>query len=121
MSHKLFVYGTLLSDKMILRLLGRIPNHFPATLRDYHRFKVRGAPYPSIFPQEGGSVLVSPDDDNVKGRVLEIDEKERKTLDRYEGSQYMCEEVNVERTNDNGVEIVRALAYRFRDVQNQKS
>lgn len=57
-SNHFFVYGTLLRDSLVQRLIGRIPKSLSARLQDYHRFKVNGASYPGIYPTEGALVEV---------------------------------------------------------------
>ena len=84
MSVNLFVYGSLLNEKVLDILLKRKIESFPAILKGYHRFSVRSAPYPAIAQQENGT---------VEGKVLLLKENEKILLDEYEGPDYLCIDV----------------------------
>lgn len=51
-----FVYGTLLEDRIAKGLLGRLPKHKPATLHGYARYCVKHASFPAIVSEPGNSV-----------------------------------------------------------------
>jgi gamma-glutamylcyclotransferase (GGCT)/AIG2-like uncharacterized protein YtfP len=51
-----FVYGTLLDDRMARGLLGRLPHNRPAKLPGYARYRVKNATFPAITPESGSSV-----------------------------------------------------------------
>jgi gamma-glutamylcyclotransferase (GGCT)/AIG2-like uncharacterized protein YtfP len=84
MSVNLFVYGSLLNEKVLDILLKRKIENFPAVLKGYHRFCVRDAPYPAISLRTDGI---------VDGKILLIKENEKKLLDDYEGPDYICVDV----------------------------
>jgi len=44
----LFVYGTLLSDEVIGKVLGRVPRRLAATLQGFHRHRLNNRSYPAI-------------------------------------------------------------------------
>ncbi|MFW6191360.1 MAG: gamma-glutamylcyclotransferase family protein [Thiohalospira sp.] len=82
-----FVYGTLLFDPVLTRLLGRVPPSEPATLAGYARHPVVGAPYPAIVRQPGA---------RVAGRLLlGLGEPDLARLDDYEGPDYRRTAVSV--------------------------
>jgi gamma-glutamylcyclotransferase (GGCT)/AIG2-like uncharacterized protein YtfP len=51
-----FVYGTLLDDRIARGLLGRLPHNRPAKLPGYTRYHVKHAIFPAITPESGSSV-----------------------------------------------------------------
>lgn len=51
-----FVYGTLLEDRIAKGLLGRLPPHRLATLPNFARYKVKGAAFPAIVTESGSRV-----------------------------------------------------------------
>lgn len=51
-----FVYGTLLEDRIAKGLLGRLPPHRPATLPNFARYCVKDAAFPAIVTEEGSKV-----------------------------------------------------------------
>ncbi|KAK8465531.1 hypothetical protein PHAVU_009G103500 [Phaseolus vulgaris] len=55
-THNVFVYGSLLADEVVHTLLKRLPPTTPATLHDYHRFKIKGRVYPAILPVHNNKV-----------------------------------------------------------------
>eukprot|EP00903_Cladosiphon_okamuranus_P006798 g6626.t1 len=52
----LFVYGTLMNDKVLFALLDRVPSTRKACLSGYHRYRIKDHVFPAIRPREGGSV-----------------------------------------------------------------
>ncbi|KAL6752067.1 hypothetical protein V8C86DRAFT_2764491 [Haematococcus lacustris] len=76
-----FVYGTLMCEDVLKRLIRRVPLMKPAVLQGYSRFKVKGAVYPAI--------IATTPDALVQGQVLfELSADELKILDQYETSEY---------------------------------
>lgn len=85
---KTFVYGSLLSPRVLNILLGRTPQTQPAKLSGYHRFRVRDRAYPAIFPKVDGF---------IEGNVLmDLDQREKEILDRFEDVEYEQRQVEVE-------------------------
>jgi len=76
MNWRLFVYGSLMNDKVLMSLLNRIPKKTKATLKSFKRSRVKNASYPAIFESKNHF---------VDGFILEeINEKEKKLLDLFE-------------------------------------
>lgn len=100
-NHNVFVYGSLLADEVVRALLNRVPPSSPATLSDYHRFKIKGRVYPAILPVQSKKVT---------GRVLlGISGVELDILDEFEDVEYTRTEVDVFFTENS--ENLRAYAY----------
>jgi hypothetical protein len=94
----LFVYGTLMSEKVLTSLLQRVPTVQPAILRGFHRFCIRDRPYPAIaavpadFSADGGG----PSGGEVAGLLLcGLSAEEHELLDYYEAEEYTKEQVEV--------------------------
>jgi hypothetical protein len=51
-----FVYGTLLDDRIAKGLLGRLPKHKPARLFGFARYRVKKAAFPAIIAQKDAFV-----------------------------------------------------------------
>ncbi|GFH13161.1 GGACT domain-containing protein [Haematococcus lacustris] len=76
-----FVYGTLMCEDVLTRLLRQVPVMQPAALQGYTRYKVQGAVYPAILPTNSAA--------KVEGQVLfELSEGELNILDQYESYEY---------------------------------
>jgi gamma-glutamylcyclotransferase (GGCT)/AIG2-like uncharacterized protein YtfP len=91
---KLFVYGSLMNDKVLCTLLDRLPKKSSAILSSYKRFKVKNASFPAIFK--------SNDNDQVNGFVLEdISYKEKQLLDLFEDEYRIVEVSSFISFNDN--------------------
>ncbi|KAJ9524609.1 hypothetical protein QJQ45_024205 [Haematococcus lacustris] len=58
-----FVYGTLMCEDVLKRLIRRVPLMKPAVLQGYSRFKVKGAVYPAI--------IATTPDALVQGQVMQ--------------------------------------------------
>nr|AFK48439.1 unknown [Lotus japonicus] len=87
-NHNVFVYGSLLADEVVRILLKRVPPSTPATLPDYHRFKIKGRVYPAILPVQNNN--------KVTGRVLlGISGLELDILDEFEDVEYTRSDVEV--------------------------
>mmetsp|Transcript_6172 Transcript_6172/g.15277 ORF Transcript_6172/g.15277 Transcript_6172/m.15277 type:complete len:139 (-) Transcript_6172:306-722(-) len=84
---KLFVYGTLLSDAVSERILGRVPSRTDAVLPNYAMYSVKRKVYPAVLESYGSS---------VEGACIEVAEQEVELLDIYEGEEYKREEVSCE-------------------------
>ncbi|KAF6167323.1 hypothetical protein GIB67_043184 [Kingdonia uniflora] len=90
-SHRVFVYGSLLSDEVVRVLLKRLPQSSPAILNGFHRFNIKGRVYPAIIPVE---------DKKVNGRVLlGITDPELYILDTFEDVEYEKHTVDVSLSN----------------------
>ena len=80
MSTAIFTYGSLLFAEIMQAVTG---THFPsqsAVLKDYARYRVRGASYPGIVYAPGASVA---------GRLyLDVDSAAVEHLDFFEGDLY---------------------------------
>ncbi|PRP74677.1 hypothetical protein PROFUN_03599 [Planoprotostelium fungivorum] len=61
MSHRIFVYGSLMCKPVLQALLGRVPDMKPAMLQNYHRYSIRGFTYPAAFALNGGSIQMHPE------------------------------------------------------------
>lgn len=82
----LFVYGTLLADEVLQRLLNRVPPTKPASLTGYARYGIKGQVFPAIIKSTPTS--------SVHGKVLlELTPDEIQTLDDYEDEEYVKETV----------------------------
>lgn len=85
----LFVYGTLMDDKLVFELTGKRFARVAAVLRDFEKIQ-RGEEYPYIVPSVGP---------HVTGLVLrDVDAASLARLDEYEdeGQLYRREQVIVE-------------------------
>jgi gamma-glutamylcyclotransferase (GGCT)/AIG2-like uncharacterized protein YtfP len=86
-AHPLFVYGTLMQDAVLERLLHRPPASQAATLNHYRRFRLPGRSYPGIRYCRHHQ---------VRGRLLAgLDRIQLRRLDRYEGAEYRRVRVQV--------------------------
>ncbi|GAU28167.1 hypothetical protein TSUD_313260 [Trifolium subterraneum] len=65
-NHNVFVYGSLLADEVVRALLNRVPPSSPATLSDYHRFKIKGRVYPAILPVQSKKVTGRENSENFR-------------------------------------------------------
>ncbi|CAN7101938.1 unnamed protein product [Brassica rapa subsp. narinosa] len=85
-SHNLFVYGSILEPAVAAVILDRPADTVPALLHGYHKYKLKGRPYPCIVPFESGK---------VNGKVITgVSDAELNKFDVTEGSEY--ERVTVE-------------------------
>eukprot|EP00752_Nemacystus_decipiens_P004648 g4241.t1 len=90
----LFVYGTLMNDKVLFALLDRVPKTQKACLSGYHRYRIKDHVFPAIRPREGGS---------VEGLLMTgLDAREKYIFDLFEDDDYhkVDVEVNVEARED---------------------
>uniref|UniRef100_A0ACD5TCK3 Uncharacterized protein n=1 Tax=Avena sativa TaxID=4498 RepID=A0ACD5TCK3_AVESA len=100
-AHRVFVYGTLMSEEVVRVLLGRVPPSSPALLPNHQRFSIKGRVYPAILPVDGNQ---------VPGKVFkEITDGELHVLDTFEDEEYVRETVGVSLTDSS--ETVPAFAY----------
>ena len=77
---KLFVYGTLIFDEILSKILGKRHISVPGLLEHYKIRKFYNAEYPGIIPDITSSVL---------GKIiLDITEQDVSILDAYEGIMY---------------------------------
>ncbi|CZR69550.1 related to disease resistance protein aig2 [Phialocephala subalpina] len=119
-THTAFFYGTLMAAEILYRvcygtskvhefpILQRAASKLeirPALLYNYCRHRVLEADYPAIIPQQGhtvrGTYVTGLTDDNIR------------KLDRFEGSQYSRQKVNVTILSDGQEkgEVVEAQTY----------
>ena len=111
-----FVYGSLLNQRVLRVLLGRVPRARPAALRAYHRFRIRERTYPAIATATdctAASLDVSAIDarcdadrhcmgataiatsTTVTGAVLSVSPAELAVLHAYECPRYEVRQVDV--------------------------
>ncbi|CAM9241314.1 unnamed protein product [Ectocarpus sp. 12 AP-2014] len=84
----LFVYGTLMNEKVLFALLERVPSTRKASLSGYHRFRIKDHVFPAIRPREGGS---------VEGLLMTgLDAREKLIFDLFEDEDYHKVDVQVE-------------------------
>lgn len=77
----LFVYGTLMAEEVISTLLGRVPDHQPASLAGYRRHPVRGHVFPGMIPGQAT--------DRTDGLLIDgLSEVEMESLDWFEDKEY---------------------------------
>lgn len=77
---ELFVYGSLRSERLRRRLLGREVKTVPARLVGFASFPVSGSPYPGLARLPGGW---------TEGELLlGLARRDLLRLDRYEGPEY---------------------------------
>ena len=77
----LFAYGTLLFPEVLRAVTGRRLAGRPATLDRFVRRGVTGELFPAVVEANDG--------DSVRGLLyLELDERDWRTLDRFEGALY---------------------------------
>lgn len=87
MHQRLFVYGTLLDDEILHRVIGSVPPGEPATLNGYRRMRMLDRPYPVIRPSPNAK---------VSGRILHgLTNRQMRQIDRYEGREYRRKRVRV--------------------------
>ncbi|XP_022981676.1 AIG2-like protein D isoform X2 [Cucurbita maxima] len=88
--HRVFVYGSLLSDEVVHILLKRTPQSSAAVLNDFQRLTIKGRVYPAIIPVDGKK---------VSGKVLSgITDTELDILDAFEDVEYKRSTVEVSLT-----------------------
>lgn len=77
-----FTYGSLLNQRVVRAVLGRVPVRKDATLRGYTRHSIKGKCYPAIVAN-GSSDAV------VHGKILlDVTPEELAKLDRFEDPEY---------------------------------
>lgn len=86
-TRNVFVYGTLMFPRVLLKLLGRAPPAQAAVLKGHDRMKIIGQHYPAL-------IKVSDSDKCVRGLVLTVTLDEVEILDEYEDDEY--ESVQIE-------------------------
>ncbi|MGW8248215.1 MAG: gamma-glutamylcyclotransferase family protein [Acidiferrobacterales bacterium] len=92
MRQRLFVYGTLLREDILRKVIGFLPASEPATLNGYRRMRPGGKPWPVIRP-----ALTS----QVNGRVLTgLNRRHLLRIDHYEGKGYKRKRVRVRLPDD---------------------
>jgi gamma-glutamylcyclotransferase (GGCT)/AIG2-like uncharacterized protein YtfP len=87
----LFVYGTLYEPEVQLRLIGRLLDSHPDTLRGYERTSHLLPPYPVAMPDENKE---------IDGYVLQVTPEELAQFDIYETDDYQ----RIRVTLDSGTE-----------------
>lgn len=89
--NSIFVYGTLLNNEILERLLGFLPIKSDAILYSYKRLQILGEVYPAIRPSK---------EDYVEGAVLsDLSKEHMLILDEYESIEYERESVAVQLPN----------------------
>ena len=79
----LFVYGTLLIPEIWMQLIERVPHMSSAKVFGFRRYRVMGAHYPGLWPDDRG--------DWIWGALVAVSDKERQKIDEYEGDEYTLE------------------------------
>jgi gamma-glutamylcyclotransferase (GGCT)/AIG2-like uncharacterized protein YtfP len=91
-NNNLFVYGTLMSKRILTSLIKRIPNNEVGFLLKYHNYQLSTVNYP------GAKTNLS---SNIKGiNLLNLTEEELLILDRYEGREYKKKNSNIYNINN---------------------
>mgnify|MGYP001084856298 CR=1 FL=1 len=81
----LFCYGTLVFEKVILRLIGRVPESTAAVIENYARYRIADTDFPGIIPKPN---------ERVRGILYqELTSNEMNILDDYEGECFGREQV----------------------------
>ena len=77
----LFIYGTLLNKEIQLKVTGHYYHGIDDIIDGYKKSEIRieNHYYPLIIPSIN---------QNTKGRVIELSQKELKQIDTYEGPEY---------------------------------
>lgn len=96
----LFVYGSLLFDEVVERVIGRRVERAPASLDGFQRCQVIGELYPGLKPQKGSRVN--------GGLILNLTPQDFANLDQFEGGMYQRGVVS---TKDQAGRIVPAEVY----------
>ena len=87
MKHSLFVYGTLGVNEVISALIDRRTSFCTAFALDHYRRLLQGRIYPGMIPHKGRV---------TSGRLyVDLTDREIAILDRFEGSTYNRECLNV--------------------------
>lgn len=80
MNIPVFTYGTLLSEKVLNTVLGRVPERTDATLYDFIRHPICGQCFPAVVPSVGNQ---------VNGKLLlQLSAAELVLLDAFEDPAY---------------------------------
>lgn len=94
----LFIYGSLMSSKVLEALIHRTPQIQPAVLRGFHRFRIRERPYPAIAPVPPD---FSPGEASSAGGLVNglllcgLSVEEHALLDYFEDNEYVKQTVEV--------------------------
>lgn len=123
-----FVFGTLFDEKILVALLGYVPKNSEAVIKGYSVFRGSGLDLSSdmkldigekhelstfkfLFAKKSGNT-----DDNIKGKVLEINADDEKLFDLWERypKWYGKEKVKAE---DNSGNIIEANVYVINDQE----
>lgn len=84
---KLFVYGTLKKNSVLINLINKIPKKTKFVLNDYKIIQnIYENKYPKIIYEVGS---------RANGFILEVSEKELNVLDEYEGVFYSRKKILV--------------------------
>lgn len=83
----IFVYGTLLSTEIVIRLTGKSFKTSSAVLHGYQLYRVKSCDYPAIIIKEGAE---------TKGLILKnVDDSSLAVLSFFEGDEYEIRKVTV--------------------------
>lgn len=86
-----FTYGTLLSEKVLIVLLGTVPPRTEAVLSGYSRHPITGRCYPAVIRSSPSS--------SVRGKLLTLSAEQLCILDNFEDPAYDRRVVQVETPN----------------------
>ena len=99
----LFVYGSLMYDEVLNRLVGTQYQKMEAILPGYQCLQVAGEVYPALLKRSSKS---------TKGHVLlEVSQRDLNVLDRFEGKYYIRSSKNILV----GSVLLKADVYLFRE------
>jgi len=88
MTVNIFTYGTLMFAAVWRHMTGSLNKNLKAEIRGFKRMSVNGEVYPALIPGSGK--------DLVDGRLyFEVDDLTVHRLDRFEGSAYEAQQINV--------------------------
>lgn len=77
-----FVYGSLMQEEVAAIILKRPPKRVAATLKGYHRYKIKGCVFPGIMRSESN-------EETVDGWVYtELTRDELNRMDAFEDEEY---------------------------------
>lgn len=94
----MFTYGTLLSERVLKTLLGRVPERESAKLYGYSRCPIQDQCYPAVIPADRTSI--------VRGKILlGVTAEELVLLDEFEDSAYDRLVVSAEKDDGTFVQV----------------
>ena len=93
MTVNIFTYGTLMFDTVWLQVTGSLNKNRKAKIRGFRRMSVNGEVYPALIPGSANDI--------VEGILyFAVDDLTLRRLDRFEGSAYEPQQINVVLSDD---------------------